>query len=81
MKPMYDRVVVKEIKPETEGIEVVEERGEQPILGEVIAISEEGSDVNIGDRILFSKYVGTHFKYNGQNLICLREEDIMIRGV
>jgi len=89
MKPLQDRVIVKRIEEEEKtkgGIIIPDTAKEKPQEGKVIAagkgkVSEEGKviplDVKVGDRILFGKYSGTEVKIEGEELLIMREEDIL----
>ncbi|MCX6646985.1 MAG: co-chaperone GroES [bacterium] len=90
IKPLADRVVVKPIDEEltttASGIVIPDTAKEKPQLAEVIAvgpgrISDEGKTipvaVKVGDRIFHSKYGGTNIKFEGEEYIILREDDIL----
>jgi chaperonin GroES len=89
LKPLNDRVVVKRIEEEQKtagGIIIPDTAKEKPIRGEVISVGsgklmEDGSrrplDVKAGDRVLFSKYAGTDIKVEGDELLIMREDDIL----
>lgn len=89
IRPLHDRVVVKrteEGKTSPGGIVIPDSATEKPIQGEVIAVGngkilENGEvrklDVKKGDKILFGKYSGTEVKIGGDELLVLREDDIM----
>jgi len=89
LRPLHDRVIVKRLEAETKtagGIVIPDSATEKPIKGEVIAVGngkvlEDGKvrplDVKVGDKILFGKYSGTEVKLNGEELLVMREEDIM----
>ena len=89
LKPLHDRVIVKRKEAETTtatGIIIPDTAKEKPMEGEVIAVGsgkkkEDGTviacDVKKGDRILFGKYAGTEIKVDGEDLIMMREEDIL----
>jgi chaperonin GroES len=89
LRPLHDRVIIKRIE-ETRtspgGIVIPDTAAEKPIRGEVMAIGtgkilEDGKvrplDVKVGDKVLYGKYAGTEVKLNGQDLLVMREEDIM----
>ena len=88
-KPLHDRVLVRRVEEEQKtkgGIIIPDTAKEKPSEGEVIAVgpgarSEDGTvaplDVKVGDRVLFSKYGGTEIKVDGEDLIVLRESDIL----
>ena len=89
LKPLNDRVVVKRIEDEEKtagGIIIPDTAKEKPIQGEVKAVGsgkvmEDGSrrplDLKAGDRVLFSKYAGTDIKVEGDELLIMREDDIL----
>jgi chaperonin GroES len=88
-RPLHDRVVVRRIDPEDKtsgGIIIPDTAKEKPMEGEVIAVgpgarSEQGQlvppDVRRGDRILFGKWSGTEVKLDGEELLIMKESDIM----
>jgi len=88
-RPLHDRVLVKRINEEektTGGIIIPDTAKEKPSEGEVIAVGpgardEAGNrvemDVNAGDRILFGKWSGTEVKVDGEDLLIMKESDIM----
>ena len=89
IRPLHDRVIVKRTEEERTtagGIVIPDTAAEKPIRGEVVAVGkgkilENGEvrplDVKVGDKVLFGKYSGTEVKVNGQDLLVMREEDIM----
>ena len=89
IRPLHDRVIVKRLEEERTspgGIVIPDSAAEKPSQGKVISagkgkILENGSvralDVKVGDKILFGKYSGTEVKVNGDDLLVMREEDIM----
>ncbi len=89
IRPLHDRVIVRRVEEERRsagGIVIPDTATEKPIRGEVMAVGngkilENGSvrpmDVKAGDRVLFGKYSGTEVKVDGQELLVMREEDIM----
>ena len=88
-RPLHDRVVVKRIDAEAKsagGIIIPDTAQEKPSQGEVIAVGPGGRDekgdritpeVKVGDRILFGKWSGTEVKVDGQELLIMKESDIM----
>jgi chaperonin GroES len=90
-KPMADRVLVKPIEREEVtrgGIVVPDTAKEKPQEGKVLAVgdgrlSEDGKriplDVKVGDIVIFAKYGGTEIKIDGEELIILRESDILAK--
>ncbi len=89
LKPLGDRIVIELIESEEKsafGIVLPDSAKEKPQEGKVLAVGtgrvlENGarveSDVKEGDRILFSKYAGTEVKYEGNEFLILRENDIL----
>ncbi len=89
MRPLHDRVIVKRMEEERTspgGIVIPDAAAEKPIKGEVVAIGhgkilENGDvralDVSVGDKILFGKYAGTEVKVEGDELLVMKEDDIM----
>ena len=89
LRPLHDRVIVKRKEEERTspgGIVIPDTAAEKPIRGEITATGpgktlDDGSvralDVKIGDEVLFGKYSGTEVKVDGDDLLVLREEDIM----
>ena len=89
IRPLHDRVIVKRMEEERTspgGIVIPDAATEKPVKGEVIAagngkISENGDvralDVKVGDTVLFGKYAGTEVKVDGDDLLVMKEDDIM----
>ncbi|MFC4766895.1 co-chaperone GroES [Effusibacillus consociatus] len=88
IKPLGDRVVIKPVEREEKtasGIVLPDTAKEKPQEGEVVAVGagryEEGKrvplDVQVGDRVIFSKYAGTEVKYDNVEYLILRENDIL----
>ena len=89
LRPLHDRVVIKRQEEERKsagGILIPDNATEKPIRGKVIAVGngkilEDGKqrplDVKVGDIVLFGKYSGTEIKMDGEELVVMREEDIM----
>ena len=89
LRPLHDRVIVKRIDSETKtasGIVIPDAAAEKPDQGEVLAVgpgkkNDKGElgamSVKVGDRVLFGKYAGQTVKVDGQELLVMREEDIM----
>ena len=89
IRPLHDRVIVKRMEEERTspgGIVIPDAAAEKPIKGEIVAagngkILESGEiralDVKVGDQVLFGKYAGTEVKVEGDDLLVMREEDIM----
>ena len=94
-RPLHDRVVVRRVESEEKtagGIIIPDTAKEKPMEGEVIAVgpgarNEKGEvvalDVKVGDRILFGKWSGSEVRLDGQDLLIMKESDIMgiIEGV
>jgi chaperonin GroES len=89
LRPLNDRVIVKRLDQETKtasGLIIPDAAAEKPDQGEVLAVGngkilEDGKvrplDVKVGDRVLFGKYAGQTVKVDGDELLVMREEDIM----
>jgi len=89
LRPLHDRVIIKRLDNETKtasGLVIPETAAEKPDQGEILAVStgkkdESGKviplDVKVGDRVLFGKYAGQTVKVDGDELLVMREEDIM----
>ena len=89
IRPLHDRVIVKRLEEERKsagGILIPDAAAEKPDQGEVIAVGtgkvlDDGTvrpvDVKVGDRVLFGKYSGSTVKVDGDELLVMREEDIM----
>jgi chaperonin GroES len=89
IRPLHDRVILKRMEEESTspgGIVIPDSAAEKPIRGEIIAAGtgkrlESGEiiplDVKVGDTVLFGKYSGTEVKVNGDDLLVMREDDIM----
>jgi chaperonin GroES len=89
LRPLHDRVIVKRMEEErmsAGGIVIPDSATEKPVRGEVLAVGngkilENGDkralDIGVGDTILFGKYSGTEVKVDGEELLVMREEDIM----
>ena len=88
-RPLHDRVVVKRIEAEektTGGIIIPDTAKEKPSQGEVVAVGPGGRDesgklisidVQVGDRVLFGKWSGTEVKIDGEDLLIMKESDVM----
>ncbi len=89
LRPLYDRLLVSRLESEEVtkgGIIIPESAKEKPLEGKVISVGkgkilDDGSvrelDVKKGDKILFGKYSGTEIKVEGEDLIILREDDVL----
>jgi chaperonin GroES len=89
IRPLHDRIIVKRLEEERKtasGIVIPDTAAEKPDQGEVKAVgkgkkTDEGKvipiDVKVGDRVLFGKYSGQTVKVEGEELLVMREEDIM----
>ena len=89
IRPLHDRVIIKRLDEERTspgGIVIPDSATEKPIKGKVVAVGkgkilENGEvralDVKVGDNILFGKYSGTEVKVDGDELLVMREEDVM----
>ena len=88
-RPLHDRVVIRRVEAEEKtlgGIIIPDTAKEKPMEGEVVAVGpgardESGKvqplDVKVGDRVLFGKWSGTEVKLDGEDLIIMKEADIM----
>jgi len=89
LRPLHDRVIVKRMEEErmsAGGIVIPDSATEKPSRGEVLAVGngkilENGDkralDIKVGDKVLFGKYSGTEVKIDGEELLVMKEEDIM----
>ena len=89
MRPLQDRLIVRRVKEEEKskgGIFIPDTAKEKPTEGEVMAVGngkvlENGTvrtlDVKVGDRVLFGKYNGNEVKLDGEDLLIIREEDVL----
>ena len=89
LRPLHDRVIVKRMEEErmsAGGIVIPDSATEKPIRGEVIAVGngkildngeKRALDISVGDAILFGKYSGTEVKVDGDELLVMKEDDIM----
>jgi chaperonin GroES len=89
LKPLHDRILLRRVEEEEKtqgGVIIPDTAKEKPMQGEIIAVgsgarSEDGKilplDVKKGDRILFGKWSGTEIKIDGEELLIMKESDIM----
>jgi chaperonin GroES len=89
IRPLHDRVIVRRLEEERRtpgGLVIPDTAKEKPIQGEIVAVGkgkilENGEirplDVKVGDKILFGKYSGTEVKVGNEELLVMREEDIV----
>jgi len=89
IRPLHDRVIVKRLEEERKtasGIVIPDTAAEKPDQGEIIAVGpgkrddngkQVALDVKVGDKVLFGKYSGQTVKVSGEELLVMREEDIM----
>ncbi|HXR93006.1 MAG TPA: co-chaperone GroES [Steroidobacteraceae bacterium] len=89
IRPLHDRVIVKRLDEDRTspgGIVIPDTAAEKPVQGKIVAVGkgkilEDGNvrplDVKVGDKILFGKYSGTEVKLDGEELLVMREEDVM----
>jgi len=89
LRPLHDRVIIKRLEEERKtasGIVIPDTAAEKPDQGEVMAVgpgkkNDDGKvtpvDLKVGDKVLFGKYSGTTVKVEGDELLVMREEDIM----
>ena len=89
IRPLHDRVIVKRIEEERKsagGIVIPDTAAEKPDQGEIVAVGKGKKDdngkliaidVKVGDKVLFGKYSGQTVKVEGEELLVMREEDLM----
>ena len=89
IRPLHDRVVVKRMEEDRTsagGIVIPDSAAEKPQKGEIVAVgngklTESGElralDVKVGDQVLFGKYSGTEIKIDGEDVLIMKEEDIL----
>jgi chaperonin GroES len=89
IRPLHDRVVIRRLEDERKtagGIVIPDTAAEKPVRGEVIAVGNgkildngdvRSLDVKVGNKVLFGKYSGTEVKVEGEDLVVMREDDIM----
>jgi chaperonin GroES len=89
IRPLHDRVVIKRMEEEHTspgGIVIPDTAAEKPIKGEVKAVGPgklmdngevRAPDIKTGDKVLFGKYSGTDIKIDGEELVVMREDDVM----
>ena len=89
LRPLHDRVIVKRLDQETKtasGLIIPDAAAEKPDQGEILAVGNgkvqdngqlRALEVQVGDRVLFGKYSGQTVKVDGQELLVMREKDIM----
>ena len=89
LRPLHDRVVIKRLEEERTspgGIVIPDSAAEKPVRGEVLAVgpgkvldngATQAMGVKVGDSVLFGKYSGTECKLDGDELVVMREDDIM----
>lgn len=89
IRPLHDRVIVRRLEDENTspgGIVIPDSSKEKPMRGEIVAVGNgvrldngdtRALDVSKGDKVLFGKYAGTEVKVGSEELLVLREEDIM----
>jgi len=89
IRPLHDRVVVRRTEEERTspgGIVIPDTAAEKPIQGEVVAVGQgkildsgdiRALDLKAGDKVLFGKYSGTEVKVDGEELLVMREDDVM----
>lgn len=89
LRPLHDRVIVRRMEEETMsagGIVIPDNAAEKPSRGEVLAVGDgkltdsgevRALTVKVGDKVLFGKYAGTEVKVEGEELLVMREDDIV----
>ena len=89
IRPLHDRVIVKRLEEERTspgGILIPDTAAEKPVQGKIVAVGkgkilDDGNvralDVKVGDKILFGKYTGTDIKIDGEEVLILREDEVL----
>ncbi|NKB63803.1 MAG: co-chaperone GroES [Gammaproteobacteria bacterium] len=89
IRPLHDRIVVRRVEDERTspgGILIPDSATEKPMQGEVLAVGngkmldsgeQRALDVKVGDKVLFGKYSGTEVKVEGEEVLVMREDDVM----
>ncbi|MFC1747718.1 co-chaperone GroES [Pseudomonadota bacterium] len=89
IRPLHDRIVIRRMEEERTsagGIVIPDSATEKPVRGEIVAagngkILENGEkralDVQVGDKVLFGKFAGTEIKVEGEELLVMREDDVV----
>lgn len=89
IRPLHDRVIIKRMEEEKTspgGIVIPDSAAEKPIKGEVMAVGNgkildsgeiRALDLKVGDKVLFGKYGGTEVRVDGEDLLVMREDDVM----
>lgn len=89
LRPLHDRVIVRRMEEERTsagGIVIPDSATEKPSKGEIVAVGNgkkldngetQNLDVKVGDQVLFGKYSGTEVKVDGEELLVMKEDDIM----
>ncbi len=80
LKPLGKRVIIKKVEAEEKtasGIVLPSQAKEKPQLAEVLAIGSEITDIKVGDKVVFKKFVGTEIKVDGEELIIVDFNDIL----
>ncbi|MBR03292.1 MAG: co-chaperone GroES [Arenicellales bacterium] len=89
IRPLHDRVVVRRLdedRTSAGGIVIPDTAAEKPMTGEILAVGngkvqdngeQRALDVKVGDKVLFGKYSGTEVKVEGEEVLVMREDDIM----
>lgn len=89
IRPLHDRVIVKRVEAErttASGIVIPDSAGEKPDQGEILAVGpgkrdDSGKtiamDVKVGDKVLFGKYAGQTVKVDGEEVLVIREDEIL----
>lgn len=80
LQPLADRIVIKNVEAEAKsaaGILLPDSAQEKPQAGEVLAVGKDVQEVKTGDRVLYSKYGPSEVKVDGEELLIVKEEDIL----
>jgi chaperonin GroES len=80
LQPLADRIVARTLEAQAKsaaGILLPDSAKEKPVMAEVLAVGKDVSEVKVGDKILYAKYGPTEVKVDGEELMLLKEEDVL----
>jgi len=80
LQPLADRIVAKSLEAEVKtsgGLYIPDTAKEKPQVGEVLAVGKDVKEVHVGDQILYAKYGPNEVKVDGEELLLLKEEDVL----
>ena len=80
LQPLADRIVAKSLEATTQtaaGIYIPDTAKEKPVMAEVLAVGKDVKEVKVGEQILYAKYGPTEVKINDEELLLLKEEDVL----